>query len=135
MNIPKLGMILPIVGMLGCTVTGEISTSPDPDARFVQDLRDADYNLTESQRLGILPANDPGAQCVHAVLTQVDVVNESFTPRTSGVVSGASIVYIRAQQAKALAAAARISPDCEALVGRIVIDAARVTGRAARLVR
>lgn len=126
-------LVLPF--LFGCAATGEISTSPDPDARVLQDLRDADFNFSEAQRIGVLPANDPGALCVHAVLTQVDVANESFVPRTSGLVSGASLVYIRAQQAKALAAAARISPDCEALVGRIVIDAARVTGRAARLVR
>jgi hypothetical protein len=122
-----LTVLLALIALSGCASTISNSTTTlEPDGIVIRDLRAAAFNFSEAQRIGLLPDDDPGATCVKSVLARVDLPSESFTPQREGLISGASVAYIRAQQAKAMAAAARIGPDCEAVIGRIIIDAARV---------
>ena len=128
----------------GAAVGG--STATGINSQVITGLQDSAYNFDNAMAIGALPANDPASNCVHGVLKQLgaDVVvtpagytpvvlpngqpATSFTPRVSDLISSGSVVYILAQQAKQLQAGglgASVPMGCTALVGQIVIDAAK----------
>jgi hypothetical protein len=119
----------------GCAIfSGEISGSPGgfkiTNQTIVTDLQSAAYNLDQAVVVGALTADDPGPKCVHDFLVKAGVeapaggaVPGSFTPKHDGLASAGAIAYILAQQAKH-ATGQPVSANCEALVGRIVLDGA-----------
>lgn len=75
-------------------------------------------------KLGVLPADDPAVGCLTGVLADLGLdgdAAEMFTARREGLFSEAAIIYIRARQAAELSRY-RLPPECDAVVGRIVID-------------
>lgn len=100
-----------VVCLSGCAGT--------PQSDFVNaDLRAADFNLQTAIQKGRIPADDPAAGCVHALVG--DPVT-AFDPQVTGLISGASAAYIEIQ---AIRSPAPVS--CDAVLGRLVKDAARV---------
>ena len=122
-------LITALVGLGACaplntpiTATGTTATST---SSFQSGLADADYNLQGAIGIGALPKTDPLAACIHPLIPPAPVAGAappaSFTPRTGNLEADASILYIRAQQAKAAAgvAVANLS-NCDALIGAFV---------------
>jgi hypothetical protein len=93
--------------------------------QVVQDAKDAESNLTQAMTVGALPANDPALGCVQQAnaLLGVDNPAPSFTPAISGLESFASAAYIRAQQVKSISGSLQLPPGCEAIIGRMNLDA------------
>lgn len=128
----------------GCAVFGGDITGGAPtgiritNSTIATDLQSAAYNLDQAVAVGALTADDPAPKCVHDVLVKAGIelpagqaAPKSFTPKHDGVASAGAIAYILAQQAKALqGTVGQVSPNCEALVGRIVIDSAKAAGKA-----
>lgn len=126
----------------GCGSLGVISNAPagglvTADSVVGKDLKAATSNVDKAVAIGVLDVNDPAAYCLHSILKDACLEGAcatppaSFEPDVSGVVSAASVAYIRVQQLKKLRAQAKpVDPACEAVVGRIVIDAAKATGKA-----
>lgn len=101
------------------------------------DLQSAAYNLDKAVEVGALLPDDPAPKCLHSVLVQAGLETApgttapaSFAPKNDGIASLGAITYIIVQQAKR-AVPVQVSPDCEALVGRIAIDGAKAANRAA----
>lgn len=102
-----------------------------PGGVIVVGLQNAAYNLDQAVAIKVLAANDPADLCVHQFLQGIgqDVGQApvppapSFTPKVSDLISGGSVAYILAQQAKALAANGGIvvPPSCEQLIGHMVL--------------
>jgi hypothetical protein len=97
-----------------------------------QGLVDTAWNLDEAIAVGALDRNDPAPGCLDAVLGDLGIGKSaglplpSFTPKVSDLISGGSVLYIRAQQAKRLAGGGiELQIPCQALVGKLVIDAAK----------
>lgn len=154
----KLLFILPLLALGACADKnpGPISANPvqdvnahlaqvAPGAAMVggtiqQGLLDAEWNLDQAILVGALPKNDPADSCLHGALTQLGIEPNtdgtapppapSFTPRESDLISRGSVLYIRAQQAKALAGGGGLTVPvgCEAIIGRIMLDAAKQGG-------
>lgn len=104
----------------------------------VTGLQNAAFNLDSAIQIGILPATDAADGCVHGALQTLgaDVtlangmenpvmgapVAKQFTPKVSDLLSGGSVAYILAVQAKALAGGGITVPaGCEQLVGHFVL--------------
>jgi hypothetical protein len=114
------------------TVTNAVSQT-QVGKTVQQGLLDSEWNLDQAIAIGVLPANDPADACLHAALTQIGIepgttppaTAQQFTPRISDLISGGSVLYILAQQAKQLKGAAGITVPvaCEAVVGKFVLDA------------
>lgn len=123
-----------ILAGCGSVTTISKSTGPTVSAGSVlgKDLVAAGANLDQAIAIGILPASDPAAVCVHGVLVQVGLENPvgappaaSFEASRQGVVSEGSIVYIKIQQFKNLKTVG-ISPECYALIGKLQVDGLKV---------
>lgn len=133
--------ILLVLLLCGCAQPPAISTSPlggiPADSMIAVGLKDAAFNLDSAVAIGVLPADDPAASCIHGVMKDAGLEGnapgtQSFTPRVSDIISAGSVAYIEAQKLKALGGGAKAVPvGCDALVGRIVIDAARLGARGA----
>lgn len=125
-----------------------ISANPTQDAlaalppspaqtTVVQGLQDASYNLDSAVTVGALSASDPAPACLHSALTQLGISTPgntvtpaaSFVPKVSDLISAGAVLYIRAQQAQALIASGgiQVSVPCEALIGKLVMDAGKAT--------
>lgn len=104
-----------------------------------QGLLDTEFNLDSAIGIGVLPASDPADACVHQVNTQIGIEPtpagvtppappQSFQPKVTDLISGGSVLYILAAQAKAAVASGGISVpvSCEALIGQFVIRAGTV---------
>jgi len=105
------------------------------------DLKAAAYNLDQAIAIGVLPEDDPAASCVHAVLGDLGLdgdgtatVAQSFQPKRDGLISTGAVLYIRARQLEKAREAGRfkLPKDCKAIIGQIVIDAAKVARRGLR---
>jgi hypothetical protein len=128
--------IILAIALSGCATT--ITNAPvdiKPDGIVANGLRDANFNLQSAIQIGVLPENDPAASCVQGILRDAGLEEgapavKSFDPRVSDLISAASVAYIEAQRLKTLRNEAHVPMGCEALLGRIVIDAAK---RGARL--
>jgi hypothetical protein len=130
-----------ISGDLKQDIVGGLSTGgerPAPLEAIGTDLVNVDFNLTKAVEVGALLPDDPAQACVHGVVTDLGLNPEapkepapSFTPRSEGVLAKGSIAYIRVQQARRAARQPdyELSADCERLLGRIVLDAARAARR------
>lgn len=134
-----------VLAVAGCSSPPPISTNPvqtitsqvaaTPVGKTVeQGLLDAEWNLDQAISIGALPAGDPADGCLHSALTLIGIEPGSngqptpapaqFTPRISDLISGGSVLYILAQQAKqAQAGGINVPVACEALVGQFVIQA------------
>ncbi len=121
----------------GCT--GTISGNPLDDLPkgrlggvIVQGLQDASFNLDSAVTVGALAATDPAPPCFHSVLGQIGAdptapmpPGQSFTPKVSDLISAGSVLYIRAQQAKAAQrTGVTIPPPCKVLITDFLLDAA-----------
>lgn len=142
------------LGACADTNPGPISANPIQDTQahlsqvgagqlggvIQQGLLDAEFNLDQAIIVGALPKDDPADACLHGALTQIGIEPKpdgtagtpapSFTPRESDLISRGSVLYIRAQQAKALAGGGGLTVPvgCEAIIGRIMLDAAKAGG-------
>lgn len=135
----KFVLMLAAMLLSGCAITGSVTGGiPLPaDSILASDLKDAAFNLDNAQRVGALAADDPAPKCLHELLVQAGLEVpagaapvEAFDPKRTGIVSEATIVYIRAQQAKVLAAMRlQNNPACESLVGKIVIDGTKTVNK------
>lgn len=133
-----LALVFGAIFLGGCA----ISTSPlgalPQDGVIANDLKAAVYNLDQAIAIGVLPEDDPAAGCLHGVLSDLGLdgtatAAQSFQPKRDGLISEGAVLYIRAQQAKKARANRIVLPkDCKAIIGQIVIDAAKVASRGAR---
>ena len=102
------------------------------------DLVTAQANLQGAVSIGVLPAADPALACINNVITQAGLSAtapplQTFELKNSGLVSGATIVYIHAQQLKAAADAAAgltVPVSCKTLIGQMVVDGAVAQNKA-----
>lgn len=125
--------------LASCANPQPISTNPlqtlPGGATVQQGLIDASYNLHSAMAIGVLQPDDPAASCVDGVLHDIGIDPStgqatgggSFTPRTSDLISAGSVAYILAQQAAAsINGNISLPVGCQALIGKLVIDAARL---------
>lgn len=95
---------------------------------FVTDLLSAQFDLNSAVQVGALSATDPAPGCLNDVVAKLGIDPNapplpSFVPKDDGVISLASILYIRYQQLQALQGGGlTISPTCQQIVGKILID-------------
>lgn len=110
-----------------------------PGPILAKDLVSATYNLDEAVKIGALSATDPAVGCMHDVLRQAGldsngapaVERQSFVPKKDGAVSVGTTLYIIAAQARQAAAQRfELAPECLQIVGRIHVDALKLTARA-----
>jgi hypothetical protein len=125
-----LGAAMMAVLLAGCATEISGSASPISSTGLIaRDLQAAAFNLTEAQRVGALPADDPAGKCLTGVLADLGLdgsaETESFTPKRDGIVSEGAVIYIRAMQVKAMRGY-QLPAECDAVVGRFVIDAAKL---------
>jgi hypothetical protein len=141
----KLLRYIPILCALlllpACTISGDLksdivaSASSDGAPNIVvQGLLDAQFNFREAMRVGALDKTDPALACVDSVLADLGVgaaEAERFTPRVNELIGAGSVAYIRARQLEreANGPGFKLSFDCKALIGQIVIDAGKVAAR------
>lgn len=136
-----LAVVLAACGTVSADLKQDISggiVKDGPSDLVVRGLIDASWNLNEAVRVGALLPDDPAPACLKSTLRDLGVDPDapaaeplpSFAPRVNGPISGASVLYIRARQLERATAEPdfKLSFECKALVGQIVIDA----GRAAR---
>lgn len=147
----RLLLLTPIILLVGCQNPAPISASPIQDIKTAVDaggtptiigtvqqgLLDAEWNLDQAIVVGALPANDPADACLHQGLTQIGIEPNpngqaatpapSFVPKISDLISAGSVLYIRAQQLKALQGGGglQVPVACEAVIGRFVLDAGK----------
>lgn len=127
-----LTTILALTGLFeGCATPisnnkGGIQISPT--GRVGVDLLEAAYNLDNAIAIGVLPADDPAAACVHDVLQKTGVeaaagtpAVQSFVPKVSLAASAGSVAYIRAQQLRSLKGI-EVSIECKGMIGQFVVD-------------
>ncbi len=96
-----------------------------------QDILAAESNLKKAVEVGVLGDGDPALACLSGIVADLNLAGEpapGFEPEKKGLVSLGSVVYIRAQQAKAFADF-KLNEDCEAVVGRFVLDSARAAAK------
>lgn len=127
--------------LAGCQQPQTISSGPLLGSLpgVQQGLVDASYNLNSAIAIGVLPAGDPAAACVNGVLTSIGIDPStgkstgsvgSFTPREGDLLALGSVGYILAQQALPLVnGGVPVPVGCEALIGKLVIDAAGLVNR------
>lgn len=127
----------------GCAISNTpFGVGVKQDGVVASDLKAAAYNLDQAIAIGVLPADDPAAACVNDVLVDLGLdadaspdASQSFMPKRDGLVSVGAVLYIRARQLeKAKATRVNLPTNCKAVIGQIVIDAAKVAGKVARSV-
>lgn len=142
-------ILLSVALLAGCATPPPISTNPIQTVTnavaatpiggtVVTGLQNAAFNLDSAVQIGVLPMNDPADGCVHGALQLIgqDVVlgpmgenpvtpvtpTKQFTPKVTDLLSGGSVAYILAQQAKQIAGGGVTVPaSCEQLVGHFVL--------------
>lgn len=123
----------------GCASPPVISSAPaTPIEKIIQGsptittgLQNAAWNLDQAVAIGALKKDDPAPVCIHGILQQAGLEPiagqtpaASFTPKVSDLISGGSVLYIVAQQAKAAKAQNFSQPvACDAVIGMFVRDA------------
>lgn len=113
--------------------------SRDPPPLIAKDLLSAADNLDQAVVIGALSADDPAPKCLHSILQRSGLelppgaTNRSFTPKNDGVASAGAIAYIVAQQLKNVKSAP-VDTNCEALLGRVVLDGVNSAKQAVPLV-
>lgn len=123
------------------TATAAVEFAPPPVITpgpiLAKDLLSAAYNFDEAVKIGALSATDPAVSCIHDALKQAGLEGaaaadrQSFVPRKDGVVSLGATLYILAAQARVQASHRfELSPQCLEIVGRIHIDALKLTTKA-----
>lgn len=141
----KIILLLSMLAVLaGCASTptsiGPMPTSGlptvSPTSLLGQDLVDAAWQADQAIAVKALNADDPLPPCLHMVNSALGLEGSpaapaSFTPRNTGLVSQAVTLYILDQQAQAfLGTPVTVPTQCEAVVGRIVINRAKAINRA-----
>ncbi|MDE2469770.1 MAG: hypothetical protein KGL35_13790 [Bradyrhizobium sp.] len=132
------------VALAGCTapisnsLPNDILSSAASGAigqQVQSDLAATQYNLVQAVAVGALSPNDPAPACVNQAVATLGLgaQGKRFTPQLAGVVSAASIAYIRAQQVKALAGSGtlQIPPACLQILGQMQLDALAAAIKAA----
>jgi hypothetical protein len=127
----------------GCALlpNGEISGAAPglhiTNSTIVTDLQSAAFNLDSAVTVGALSVDDPAPKCLHDLLVKAGIEMpagqapaKSFIPKHDGVASAGAIAYIIAQQLKQGAGVPVVSSNCEALVGRVVIDGVEAAKKA-----
>ena len=98
--------------------------------QVTQGLIDSAWNLDQAIGIGVLPASDPAAACLHATIATMGldatVPTATFRPRVTDLISAGSVAYILARQAQVPVV---VSPGCKALIGQIVLDAGQMGAR------
>ena len=130
----KFGLFLAgLAGLFLSACSGPITNVPvavDPASVVGKDLVAAKSNLQKAVEIGVLKPGDAALSCLSGVVHDLGLDGEtvvlSFDPENAGLVSAGSILYIRAQQLKDAAQSFQLPAECEAVVGKFVIDAARV---------
>jgi hypothetical protein len=113
------------------------NAAPGVAGDLVTQFQNAEYNLTTAQTDGLLSATDAAPACIHSanVLLGIDPGGApavSFTPKETGLFDTASVLYILAQQALALKAQGlTITPQCEQLIGHIMLQVGALTAQGA----
>ena len=106
----------------GCAMDTPIGSKYQPTTApgklIINDLKAASVNLNSAVRVGALPASDPAPDCLRNALDRFGEGQETFVPEVDGVVSLASIAYIRAKQ---LENRAPVSTECKAMLGDILL--------------
>lgn len=113
----------------GCTAIGGDPLLANPVVK--NDLASATANVNNAVKLGFLAPDDPAVTCLNAIAAKA-AADVSFTPEVNGLISAGSVAYIATQLAKK---GITVDPQCEALVGRVVIDGASATAKALPLVK
>jgi hypothetical protein len=116
----------------GC-VAAPISNEPTvirQDGIIAGGLRAAAFNLRNAISIGVLPVDDPASVCVEGILKDAGLAEDSppvlsFEPQVVDLISAASVAYIEAQRLKALQGTLVLPGACEAVIGRLVIEAAK----------
>ena len=69
----------------------ELAQVVPEDGLVATGIKDADFNLSEAQRIGVLAANDPAQACMHEVSAGLEEAEtaQSFEPRVSDLISAA----------------------------------------------
>ena len=108
--------------LTGCAMDTPIGSKYQPTTApgklIMNDLKAASVNLNSAVRVGALPASDPAPDCLQNALDRFGEGQETFVPEIDGVVSLASIAYIRAKQ---LENRAPVSMECKAMLGDILL--------------
>ena len=127
----KLFLLLPLLFVAACSNTVS-NTALDSSSVLGKDLAAAKFNLDSAVTIGALPADDPAVGCVSAVLADLGLDKEavSFEPQREGVVSAGALIYIRVAQAKAFKDSFKLPSDCDAVLGRLVIDSVKAGSKA-----
>lgn len=110
---------------------------PITDPIAIQDLKSAASNVDQAVAIGALPKDDPAPACLHDALQKAGIelapgqtVPQSFKPANDGAFSLGTILYIQAQQAKAIRGQGiNVSQPCLALLGQIHLDALMATAK------
>lgn len=129
-----------MIFLAGCASAPVISSNPvqtvtnavlPPGGTVVTGLQNAAFNLDSAIALKILPATDPVDGCAHGVLQAIgqDVGQTpappapQFQSKITDLISGGSVAYILAQQAKQIVAngGSIVPPNCEQIIGHLVI--------------
>ena len=135
----RLLATLPCLMLAACAANAPITNAPAntivekivaSNPTIASNLQDAASNLDNAISIGVLPANDPADTCVHTTLQGAGIepvagapAIKSFTPKTGNPLADGSVLYIRAQQAKAQGAGTFTLPqNCYAIIGKFVID-------------
>lgn len=121
----------PVISANPIQTVGSTVASTSVGQTVTQGLQNAEWNLDQAIVVGALPSDDPADACLHSALTQMGIEPgtttppaPSFTPKVTDLISGGSVLYILAQQAKAVQGGGITMPvSCEALVGKFVLDA------------
>ena len=121
--------MVPITNNPQQQIGGVIAATP-LGGTVVTGLKDAEFNLDSAISIGVLPSTDPADACVHSSLQAIGqegsatpTPNQQFNPKVSDLISGGSVVYILAAQARTLAANGGLAlpQSCETLVGHFVL--------------
>lgn len=127
-----VAMALLVTGCAGPITSGGPKLSGFGQAvNFDEGLREAKFNLENGVAIGVLPADDPALPCITGVMKTLGIDQpegtvKSFDPKTDELLGKATVLYIRARQAQSLAGQGiNVSPGCEQLIGKILIDAGR----------
>jgi len=122
-----------LVLVAGCaTISDQPTGGALAGGLVAQDLQDASANFDGAIAIGVLPADDPAAGCLKRVIADLGIGGpepKSFEVKRSGLISEASIVYIRAKQARAGLGSVEVSTECKALLGQFIIDNAKAFRR------
>lgn len=106
----------------GCAVNEPIGAKYAPTTNtgklVAVDLVATLHNMDAAVQVGALSADDPAPGCIRAAVNRLGLEQETFEPEVNGLISAASVAYIKARQ---IENRAPVSLDCKALVGDILL--------------